>query len=258
MTDQSVPSLIIPAFIAGLLTFLAPCTFPLIPAYISFISGVSQDDLNDENKKAKIRRKVLVNGLMYVLGFSFVFILLGSIFGLVGSVFASYQVWITRIGGVLVIFFGLYMMGLWKLSFLKKLMKEKKLDVTSRLKPGTPTSSLLFGAALGLGWTPCIGPILGSILILASAQGTVYQGILLLLIYSIGLAIPFMLVALGIGSAAKRMKKLNKYLPIVSVIGGIFLVIVGIFLVQNQFSQFIAYFYTILAFINFDGLNNHL
>jgi len=166
-------SLIIPAFIAGVLTFLAPCTLPLVPGYLGFISGVSAQDLQDLLKSKSVRRKIFLNGLLLVVGFSFIFILLGSLFGLGGSALVQYRIWLSRIGGIFVILFGLFMVGVLRLPFLNV---EKHMSGIKALKPGNPASSLIFGATFAFGWTPCVGPILGSILTLAAASATVGQG----------------------------------------------------------------------------------
>src|SRR3989344_7045516 len=174
-------SLIIPAFIAGILTFLAPCTLPLVPGYLGFISGVSANDLRDPTKAKVARRKIFLNGVLYVIGFSLIFIILGSLFGLGGAALIKYRLWLSRIGGIFVIFFGLFMTGVLKLPLLNI---EKHFGNIKALKPGNPASSLIFGAAFALGWTPCIGPILGSILTLAAASATVGQGAFLLAVFS--------------------------------------------------------------------------
>lgn len=248
-------TLIIPAFIAGILTFLAPCTLPLVPGYLGFISGVSTQDLQDPSKAKLARRKIFLNGVLYVLGFSLVFIILGSLFGLGGSALVQYRLWLSRIGGIFVIFFGLFMMGILKLPFLNV---EKHVTSVKALKPGNPVSSLIFGAAFAFGWTPCVGPILGSILTLAASTATIGQGAILLAIFSLGLAVPFLVIAAGIGSASKYLTKLSKYLNVISFVGGIFLVFLGILLLTNKFGVWIAYFYQWFNFINYDRLLDYL
>ena len=190
--------LIIPAFIAGLFTFLAPCTFPLVPGYLGFISGTSAADLRDPNRLHAVRWKIFLNGLLYVVGFSAVFILLGSLFGLGGAALVRYRIWLSRIGGVFVIFFGLYMMNLLRLPFLKFLNTDTHIRATQWIRPGNPVSSFLFGATFAFGWTPCLGPILGSVLFLASTSGTVGQGAFLLAIFSLGLAVPFLIISFAV------------------------------------------------------------
>lgn len=247
-------SLIIPAFIAGILTFLAPCTLPLVPGYLSFISGVSGADLQDPNLAKRARRKIFYNGLLYVIGFSAVFIILGSLFGLGGAALVKYRIWLSRVGGIFVIFFGLYMLGILKLPFFQFLDAEKHIG-GRWLKPGRPGSSFLFGSAFAFGWTPCVGPVLGSILLLASASATVASGAVLLAVFSLGLAVPFLLIAAGIGSVGGFFGKVSKYL---NVIGGLFLIFLGYLLVTNQFAVWLSYAYRIFDFIDYDKLLDYL
>lgn len=248
-------SLIIPAFIAGILTFLAPCTLPLVPGYLGFISGVSTNDLQDPTKAKIARRKIFLNGVLYVIGFSLIFIALGSLFGLGGAALVKYRLWFSRIGGIFVIFFGLFMIGILKLPFLNV---EKHIVSVKALKPGNPTSSLIFGAAFAFGWTPCVGPILGSILTLAASSATIGQGAFLLAVFSLGLAVPFLIIAASIGSASAYLAKINKYLNVISVIGGVFLVFLGVLLLTNKLGVWIAYFYQWFDFINYESLLDYL
>lgn len=251
-------SLIIPAFIAGVLTFLAPCTLPLVPGYLGFISGVSAQDLNNSEKRLQARKKIFINGLLYVIGFTFVFVLLGSLFGLAGSALSQYRFWLARIGGVFVIFFGLYLMRVFDLSIFSFLAREKRFSFGKSLVPGKPSSSLLFGMIFAFGWTPCVGPVLGTILVLASTSGAVLQGAFLLLIFSLGLAVPFLLIAIGFGHATQYIKKISKYLNVISIIGGIFLVFIGILLLTDKLVVWISFFYELLSFINYDKLLDYL
>ncbi len=248
-------SLIIPAFIAGILTFLAPCTLPLVPGYLGFISGVSANDLQDPTKAKIARKKIFFNGVLYVIGFSLVFIILGSLFGLGGAAFFKYRLLLSQIGGVFVIFFGLFMMGVLKLPFLNF---EKHVGGMKALKPGNPASSLIFGAAFAFGWTPCVGPILGSILTLAASTATVGQGAFLLAVFSLGLAVPFLTIAASIGSASSYLAKVSKYLNIISFVGGVFLVFLGILLFTNKLGVWVAYFYQWFDFINYENLLEYL
>lgn len=252
--ELEILSLAIPAFIAGLLTFLAPCTLPLVPGYLGFISGVSSQDLQDPAKAHQAKKKVFLNGVLYVIGFSLVFIILGSLFGLGGAALAKYRIWLSRIGGVFVIFFGLYMLNIFKLPFLNF---EKRL-VPSSIKPGSPAASFLFGSSFAFGWTPCVGPILGSILLLSSSSGTVGQGAALLAIFSAGLAVPFLAIAAGIGRASNFLSRASKYLKWVSVIGGIFLIFLGVLLVTNQFAAWLGYAYGLFDFFDYDKLLDYL
>jgi len=252
-------SLIIPAFIAGLLTFLAPCTLPLVPAYLGFISGASAKELEDEKISPEICRKVLVNGVFYVLGFSVIFILLGVVFGLGGVALAKYQLLLAKVGGVFIIFFGLYLMHVFdRISLFRFLSTDKKIRLHSSLKPGTPSSSFIFGSTFALGWTPCIGPILGSILLLATSTATVVQSAVLLGVFSLGLAIPFLVLALGVGHASHAVRNLSKILPYISFIGGIFLLTLGVLLLFEKMDILLVIMYKMFSFIEYEQIINYL
>lgn len=249
-------SLIIPAFIAGVLTFLAPCTLPLVPGYLGFISGASLEDLTDPAKSKKARWRIFLNGFFFMLGFSAVFVILGTLVGFVGAtVLAPYRVWLGRIGGIFVIIFGLFMLNVLKIPFLTR---ERQLKIPALFERGKPANSFILGSAFAVGWTPCVGPILGSVLLLASTSTTALQGGLLLAVFSLGLAVPFLLIALGIGSAPRRIQNISKYLTVVSVVGGIFLIFLGILLVTGKIGLLISYGYQIFQFIHYDRLLDYL
>ncbi|NQV90707.1 sulfite exporter TauE/SafE family protein [Candidatus Uhrbacteria bacterium] len=253
-------SLIFPAFIAGILTFLAPCTLPLVPAYLGFISGASAKELQDPEKYPGIRRRVFLNGIFYTLGFSAVFVGLGLLFGLGGSAFAKYEVVLTRMGGAFIIFFGLYLIGiLEKIPQLRQVLSaEHRMKLPQSLKPGSPTSSFIFGATFAFGWTPCVGPILGSILFLASSTATAFQGGLLLAVFSLGLAIPFLLIALAIGHASTVIHKLTKVLPYISFIGGAFLIFLGVLLLTDSLSIWLSWTYQFFGVFQYERLLDFL
>lgn len=248
-------SLLIPAFIAGLLTFLAPCTLPLAPGYLAFISGVSLAGLNDPAKARQARWRIFFNGLFFVIGFSVVFIFLGTLAGLVGQVLLPYRFWLGRIGGIFVIIFGLFMLNILKIPFLSK---DFQIKVPAIFKRGHVVNSLLLGLAFGLGWTPCIGPIIGSVLTIAATGSTVGQGTFLLAMFSLGLAIPFLVIAIGVGSASTHLNKMSKYLKIISIIGGLFLIFLGALMLANKIGVWTSYFYQIFSFINYDRLLDYL
>lgn len=248
-------SLIIPAFIAGILTFLAPCTLPLVPAYLGFISGVSEKDLRDPLTAKSAKRKIFLNGLLFILGFSAVFIILGTVAGFFGQLLFGYRIWLSRIGGIFVILFGLFMLNVLKIPFLSKEIQVKTPTLFQR---GNSINSLALGVTFGLGWTPCVGPILGSILTLAAASTTAIQGAFLLGVFSLGLAVPFLVIAAGFGSASAHIAKLGRFLNIVSVIGGVFLIFLGVLLLTNKLGVWIAYFYQWFNFINYDRLLDYL
>ncbi len=249
---------IVSAFIAGVLTFLAPCTLPMIPAYLGFISGVSLNDLQDPAKAREARRKILLNGVLYALGFSIVFIFFGTLFGLGGGAFVKYRHILQQVGGVLVIVFGLYILKVIRLPGLSFLNSERRFPLARILKPGKPINSLLFGSAFAFGWSPCIGPILGSILTLAASSATVATGAGLLAVFSLGHSLPFILIALGIGSASHILNKLSRSLEGVSVIGGIFLIILGLLMVFNLMGVWVGFFYQLFGDINYDKLLDYL
>ncbi|MBI4256625.1 sulfite exporter TauE/SafE family protein [Candidatus Uhrbacteria bacterium] len=258
MIDTS--ALIIPAFIAGILTFLAPCTLPLVPAYLGFISGASAKDMRDPRLAAVIRRRVLLNGVFYVLGFSLVFILLGLLFGIGGAALVMYQRVLIKIGGVFILFFGLYLVGVFDriLVLRAALSSEHHFRLLYSLKPGTPSSSFIFGATFAFGWTPCVGPILGSILFLASSTATAWQGTFLLSVFSLGLAIPFLLIAWGVGHATQTIHRLSVVLPYVSTIGGILLITLGILLLTDQLGLWLSWAYRLLGLFQYERLLDYL
>lgn len=245
------------AFIAGLLMFLAPCTLPIVPAYLGFISGVSLKDLEklDGEERKKAQRRILFNGIAFVLGFTLIFVFFGVLAGLLGQALAPIRIWLTQIGGVFVIFFGLFMLGVFNLKFLQV---EKRFKMPSFLKMGSPITSFGIGSAFAFGWTPCVGPILASILLLASTSSTALQGGLLLLVFSFGLAIPFLLVAALTSYASNFIQKGSRYLKWVSIIGGVFLIGLGLLLVTNNFGLTIQYGYQLFEFFNYDALLDYL
>ncbi|MEX0652224.1 MAG: cytochrome c biogenesis protein CcdA [Candidatus Paceibacterota bacterium] len=246
---------IISVFVAGILTFLAPCTLPMVPAYLGFISGVPKEELEDKNKLKEVKRRILLNGVFFILGFSLIFILFGTLAGFLGQGLAPYRVWLTRIGGVCVILFGLLMLGVFNIPFLQS---RKGIKTPRWLVIGKPSSSLIIGATFAFGWTPCVGPVLGSVLLLASTTTTALYGAFLLLVFSLGLAVPFLLVALSFSHSTQYIQKFSRYLTWVSVVGGVFLVFLGILLVTDNFGLLIEYGFKLFRFIEYDALLNHL
>jgi len=255
MPELSFIALIIPSFIAGILIFLAPCTLPLAPAYLGFISGVSLEDLKDPAKASLARRKIFINGVFFVLGFTVIFVALGVLTGLLGLAFAPIRLWLIRIGGVFLILMGLFLMRVFKLPFLNQ---EKKLKLPAGLTLGKPHSSFILGNAFGIGWTPCSGPILVAISALAATTGTAVKGGVLLAIFSAGLAVPFLLMAIGIGSATKFVNKISKYLTVISFIGGIFLLLFGVLMLMNRTSLLLSWGFQLLDFLNYGAIVERL
>lgn len=255
---MEVSTLLIPTFIAGILTFLAPCTLPLVPGYLAFISGTSLQDLHDPEKALKTRWKIFLNGVLYVLGFSVVFVILGSLFGLGGAALSQHRLLLAQVGGVFVMIFGFFMMGATKLPIFSFLQSEHRFNVARWLKPGKPLSSLIFGATFAFGWTPCVGPVLGSVLILAGSASTVASGAFLLAVFSLGLAIPFLLIALGVGHAVQYIKKISRFLNIISFVGGVFLVILGWLVLTDQLGLFMGAVYQWFDFVGYEALIDYL
>jgi len=248
-----IAELAVPAFIAGLITFLAPCTLPLLPAYLAFISGVPVGDIADPKKIATIRRRIFLNGVLYVIGFSTIFILLGSLVGLGGQVFAQYTGVLTRIGGAFIIFFGIFLLLGTRIGSLSFLGAERRIPIFKHIQPGTPLAALIFGATFALGWTPCIGPILGSILILAATSTTVGQGAALLAIFSLGLAVPFLIVAASTSWAATHLAKLSHGLVVMSHVAGVLLIALGLLMLTDTFGVFTGTIYRIFGFLNLES-----
>lgn len=250
--------LVIPSFVAGLIMFLAPCTLPLVPAYLGFISGVSFNEIRDQEKRKKVRWRIFFNGLLFVIGFSAVFVFLGGAFGLAGSVIAPYRLWLARIGGVVVMLFGIYLLDVFEWKAFDFLKKERRFSFGGTLKPGSPVSSFLFGATFAFGWTPCIGPVLASVLLLASTSATATTGAFLLFIFSLGFALPFLLLALLIGQAVEILKPFQKHMKLISQFAGVFLILLGILLVTNSFGTWIGFVYRFFGFFHYNGLQRFL
>ena len=221
------------AFSAGLLSFLSPCVLPLVPAYITYLTGTSVSEL----KTGRARLYTIYKALGFVLGFSVVFVAMGATISSLGQALASNQVLFRRIGGIVVIIFGFHTTGLIK---IKALYYEKRAVPMESLKSNI--GSVFVGMAFAAGWTPCVGPILGSILIYAGSMATIRKGIILLIAYSIGLAIPFLITAAAISSLTKFLPKLSKHLPVISVISGILMILLGVAIYTNSLLWLSQYF----------------
>jgi cytochrome c-type biogenesis protein len=214
------------AFAAGLLSFLSPCVLPLVPSYIGFLTGMSLPEMSGR------RRVALAHALLFVLGFSLVFVLLGASATALGRALNYYQVWLQRIGGVLIIAFGLVCLGVIKGGFLSQ---ERRVQVER--KPVGYLGSALVGIAFGAGWTPCIGPVLGAILGLAATSQDLVRGTLLLAAYSAGLAVPFLVAAAALDSFLGWFQRFRRYLPWVMRASGVLLIFVGGLMVTGEFTR---------------------
>ena len=238
--------LLIPAFAGGVVTFLAPCTLPLVPAFLAFISGVPMADLADKEKMEKMKLKIVWNAVFAILGFSFVFVLFGSVLGLLGIPLLRYRLLLLRIGGILIVLFGLFMVTEGRFKFLSFLYKERRLNIGRLLRPGNALSSFVFGATFGLGWTPCIGPVLGAIMTMAAITGEAVRSAALLGVFSLGLGLPFFLVALTIAYVSDYLAKIERYLNAIYFIAGLFLIFIGILLIFNLLPIWTNLFYGIV------------
>jgi cytochrome c-type biogenesis protein len=224
------------AFSAGLLSFLSPCILPLIPAYLSFVSGVSLGEMGKEAFHRKSSARVLSNALFFVLGFSFVFVSLGASATFLGKFLLAELGILRRIAGALVILFGLHMLGIFRVGFL-----DQERRYHQRKKSLGLFGSFLVGLAFALGWTPCIGPILATILFLASTKETVGQGIWLLAVYSAGLGIPFLLAALAIDRFFQVSSAFKRHFRAIEIASGLLLIGVGVLILTDDLTRITTY-----------------
>jgi cytochrome c-type biogenesis protein len=225
---------LIAAFAAGFLSFISPCVLPLIPGYISFVSGASLEDMRAGQGRA--RRQVLLSSLAFVVGFSLVFIALGASATAIGRFIFDKQPLLSKIAGVLIIIFGLHMMGVFRLAFLEN---EKRAQ--AQRKPAGPGGALLVGIAFAFGWTPCIGPILAGILVVAGSRETIGQGVLLLAVYSLGLGIPFLLTSIAIDRFFSVAATIRRHYHAIELTSGVLLVAIGVLIFTGQLTVIARY-----------------
>lgn len=227
---------ILTAFSAGVFSFISPCVLPLIPAYISFITGISVEDLQDGGDSRGRASRVFVLTLIFVLGFSTVFVLMGAGASFVSKILFTNRVWFNRIAGTLIIVLGLHMVGVYRIGFLEY---EKRFQV--RENPLGALGVYLIGAAFAFGWTPCIGPILGAILALAAQKGNVGEGVLLLSSYSLGLGLPFLATGLAINAFMGFYRRIRRHLRKIEITAGVFLVLIGLLIFLDMFALLSQY-----------------
>jgi cytochrome c-type biogenesis protein len=213
------------AFTAGLLSFLSPCVLPLVPSYVTFITGLSVEDVT------KSRRLAVVHALLFISGFTLIFLLLGAGATTLGYVVKSNRIWLARIGGALIIVFGLYLLGVLNIGAFAR---ERRVHLAD--KPVGYLGSVLVGIAFGAGWSPCIGPILGAILTYTASEADLQRGMVLLLSYSMGLAVPFLAAAFAVDWFLKVFARFKGYLGYVQKVAGVLLIAVGILMVTNYFT----------------------
>ena len=222
------------AFGAGILSFASPCVLPLVPVYIGHLTGSSARAIGTP----KARRVSFLHALTFVLGFSLVFVVLGASVGLVGYLVKGWVPIFSKVGGVLLIVMGLHLIGIIRIPLL---YQERKVEYSGGSTPSY-VRSFLVGSTFSLGWTPCVGPILGSILTLAATSETVGQGALLLVAYCIGLGVPFLITGLALGTATRYLKKLNRHMGMISLASGVLLIGVGILIFTNRLVLLNRYF----------------
>lgn len=229
------------AFLAGVLSFVSPCVLPLIPGYLSYISGVTLEEMRgtgteDAAGTARARGKVLMSSLAFILGFSLVFISLGASASAVGEFLMRRLTVLGKVAGAILVLFGLHMMGVLKIGWL---YTEKR--VQTRRKPAGPLGAVFVGVAFAFGWTPCIGPILAGILAVAASKDTMMEGVKLLAAYSAGLGIPFLVTALAINQFFAAFARIRKHYHAIEVTSGVLLVAVGVLIFTNRFTVIARY-----------------
>ncbi len=228
------------AFVAGVLSFISPCVLPLIPGYLSFISGVSLEEMRGMpgggavaagGVSAAAKRQVIVTSLFFILGFSLVFVTLGASATYLGQFLMERLTMFGKVAGVLLVIFGLHTIGVFKIPFL---LNEAR--VQANTKPASMIGAVIVGISFAFGWTPCIGPILSAILLVAAQQDSVGQGIVLLSTYSLGLAIPFLLTALAINQFFVAFAKIRRYYHAIEIVSGALMIIIGVLIFTNRFT----------------------
>lgn len=224
------------AFTAGVLSFLSPCVLPLIPSYATFVTGMSLDELTERSeRRGQARRAVLVHGGLFILGFSLVFMALGASATALGTMLRMYGDWVGRIGGLILLFFGAYLLGAFRIAAFGRDARVHLAD-----KPVGYAGSLLVGVAFGAGWTPCIGPVLGGILTLAATQGSIGEGVGLLAAYSLGLAVPFIAATLLLDRFIGGFSRMRRVIPWVNRVSGVILILLGLLLISGSLTRLSA------------------
>jgi cytochrome c-type biogenesis protein len=224
------------AFVAGVFSFLSPCVLPLIPSYLSFISGVSLEEMRGEQALARVKWRLVLNSAAFILGFSLVFVSLGASASYLGSLFLGYRDIIRTVGGLFILLVGIYLMGVFKIAALERYLQFNLND-----KPAGYLGSVLVGITFAVAWTPCVGPILGAILAIAGASADVGRGVLLLATYAAGLALPFFLSAVAINSFFQFSQAFRRYIQAFHVASGVLLAIVGVLLLTDYMTFLNAY-----------------
>lgn len=217
------------AFGAGFLSFISPCVLPLIPGYISYISGMSLEDMRTAD--AGSRRRLIIATLFFILGFSIVFMAMGASASALGALLREHLRLVQKIAGAVIVIFGLHLLGVFRIGFL-----DRDTRVQTSRKPATPLGALVVGLAFAFGWTPCIGPILGGILTIAGSKSTVGEGVLLLGVYSAGLGVPFLLTSMAVDKFFLASARVRRHYRTIEMVSGAMLVVLGILIFTDRFT----------------------
>jgi len=244
-------TLTLSSFIAGILMFLAPCTLPLVPGYVAFIAGVKPDEVGE---RAGARQALIINAVAFCIGFTLIFVGFGILAGFFGSFIGTFRGVLTQIGGGLIILFGLMMLNVFSINALAR---DRKMPLPSCIVPGHPMSAGVIGSVFALGWTPCVGPVLATVLLLATTTTTVWSGGFLLFIFSMGLAVPFILVAVLYGRMSTVIARYGAVSKSVNVVGGIFLMLIGGLMLFNEFDVVLRVGYQVFEVLGIVGLYDH-
>jgi cytochrome c-type biogenesis protein len=234
--DQGREISVLIAFSAGLLSFISPCVLPLVPSYITYITGVSFKELTDAKSRSRLRWVTVSHSLLFIMGFSAIFILMGASASYLGQVLARYQYWMMKGGGVLIIILGIHFTGIINLPFLQM---ERRFEL--RGKPLGYVGSFLVGIVFAAGWTPCIGPILSTILLYAGTSQSFSKGLLLLTVYSLGLGFPFFLSSLAFNSFLSAFERIKRYMRVITLVSGLFMIAIGILFLTDTFREINTY-----------------
>lgn len=225
------------AFGAGIISFVSPCVLPLIPMYLSFISGLSLEEMASEYNKGKVIKKIVLSSVLFVIGFSIIFVALGASSTFIGRFLLSKFSILSKVAGVVIVILGLHLTGIFNLRFLNY---EKRLHLDRR--PKGIIGPLIIGMAFAFGWTPCVGPVLSAILLYSSSQDTVTQGVLLLSLYSLGLGMPFLIAGVSVNAFLSFIRKMRRQLSIIKVVVGVFMAFMGILVATGSLSLIAEYF----------------
>lgn len=228
---------LITAFLAGLVSFISPCVLPLVPSYLMYVSGVSFQQLAHSGEHAGVRKSVVINALLFIAGFSIVFIGFGASASVLGQVLLDYQDALRKVGAVVLIVFGLQLSGLFTFKFL---MMEKRVSVASHA--AGPIASLLIGGTFAAGWTPCVGPILGTMLLYAATKETMLDGMTLLAFYSFGFGLPLLMASMALNRVLSFFQRMKRYLGLVSGMSGAVLMMMGVLMYHDRVSLLTAFF----------------